>query len=144
MKAEFRSDLTSSKIVHQPNKLGININKGEPVHKIELINTDIFNVKNVNERQTLNTIIGEDVENTFWINSFHHQGIGYNPIGFPYKENNINILAVADTDNSKNNIKIIELMSGESWISCQWHPEWDYEVNSVSKQVVDTFKKMLK
>lgn len=140
LKADFCIDLMNANVVHQPAKSGVTINRGEPVHCIELM--DKFRIPTANERNVIYKVLGDENPKFAWVNSFHHQGIYFNP-GNAYKNKGIEILATANADTPKEKYKIIELMRGEKWISCQWHPEWDYEVNTVSKAVLDQFAEMM-
>jgi putative glutamine amidotransferase len=137
--SDFCLDLSNSNTVHQPTKNGISITQHEPTHSIELISNSIP-FGEPPERKVLKNVMVEDQKTTLWVNSFHHQGIYYNPKGFDYKGRGIEVVGVASAD--KNN-KIIEIMRGENWLSVQWHPEWDYQVNTPSWSIVDFFKRMI-
>lgn len=143
LKNSFCLDLGGSATIHQPIKAGISVNQLEPIHSIEIINSDIFSETKSSERDPLSRILAENSKNKFWVNSFHHQGFYYNPKGNCYKENDIEVIAIASAEKGNKNNKIIEMMRGESWISVQWHPEWDYEVNTPSKVVTNYFKRMV-
>ncbi len=143
MKADFCLDLTNSSVIHQPTKTSISVNKGEPVHSIELLDPKTFPVGEPQEREILRKVFAEDHQKTLWVNSFHHQGIYYNPQGFDYKGRGVEVLGIAPADHNNKQFKIIELMRGETWISCQWHPEWDYEENTPSRAVIDAFRRMI-
>lgn len=144
MKADFCMDLSESITVHQPTKSSISINKGEPVHSVELIDQNSFTIDDPVERSVIKEVMGEKTGKTIWTNSFHHQGIYYNPQGGAYyKQLGVKVLGIASADTNKGKFKIIELMRGDNWISAQWHPEWDYEFNTPSKTVLDIFKRML-
>lgn len=143
MKADFCMDLSDSLTVHQPTKAGININKGEPVHSVEII-TDNFTPGYPKERNILKDVMLDKFTKLIWTNSFHHQGIYYNPQGDSYyKSLGVNVIGISSADTAKNKFKIIEAMRGDTWISVQWHPEWDYEINTPSKTVLEIFKGML-
>jgi putative glutamine amidotransferase len=142
LKADFCLDLTNCSVVHQPNKSNVSINKGEPVHSVELLDPKAFPIEEPLEREVLKRVMVEE-QKKLWVNSFHHQGIYYNPQGADYKGRGIEVLGVACADHNNKQYKVIELMRGDSWISCQWHPEWDYEVNSPSRAVIETFRGML-
>lgn len=143
LKADFCLDLSCSMTVHQPTKAGININPLEPIHLVEILNPDVFPKETPPEREPLRKILAEDLKNKFWVNSFHHQGFYYNTDGTSYKDCGIEVLGIASAEQGNRNHKVIELMRGDNWISVQWHPEWDYEVNTPSRLVVDYFKKIL-
>jgi len=143
VKADFCLDLSSSHTVHQPTKSNVSISKGEPVHYVELLDPKAFPVDAPQEREILKRIMEEDQQKRLWVNSFHHQGIYYNPQGFDYMGRGIEVLGISPADQNNKQFKIIELMRGETWISAQWHPEWDYESNTPSRAVIDYFKRMV-
>lgn len=144
---DFCLDLSDSITCHQPGKSGIHVNPIEPIHQIEIIDSKNFPLKDYKERSLLKKIMAEDQTNKLWVNSFHHQGIYYNPTRFTYKDNGIEVLGIASALSLKDKVtdkhKLIEMMRGENWISVQWHPEWDYEVNTASKMVIDYFKNLM-
>ncbi len=143
--ADFCMDLCNVNTIHQPTKSGITAMKGDVMHFLELTDPKAFQIPEPPEREILRDVMGEEQGKFYWVNSFHHQGILFNK-SFPYKENGVQVLglAAAETNKDKDNVKIVELMRGKKWISCQWHPEWDYDVNTPSKAVVDAFNNMLK
>jgi gamma-glutamyl-gamma-aminobutyrate hydrolase PuuD len=88
-------------------------------------------------------ILGEDHKKRIWVNSFHHQGVIYNPgkDGKAYTEKGITVIGTSAADWDKPQ-KIIELMRGDNWVSVQWHPEYDYEINTPSQTVLNMFKNL--
>lgn len=143
LKSSFCLDLTNSITVHQiAGKTGISLSKNEPAHCINLLNN--FHISSCPERRVIKEIMEEKQHDKVWVNSFHHQGLIYDDKKMSYNELGIEILGVASAEVNKNQYKIIEMMRGKNWISCQFHPEYDYDVNSVSEEVIYLFKEMLK
>lgn len=79
--------------------------------------------------------------NEIWVNSFHHQGI----LHVPNENYGVRILGTAKIDISYGKSSwesIVEVMDCEKdkWMSVQWHPEHDYEVNPYSACILNKFK----
>ena len=142
--SEFVMDLNDCTTVHQPSTKNITPSEFDIIHAVDILDCDKFTIESPKERKTSIDILGENEKKKIWVNSFHHQGILYHPgkDGKNYIEKGINVLGVAAADWDKPQ-KIIELMCGEKWISVQWHPEYDYEVNTPSQTVLNLFKTML-
>jgi gamma-glutamyl-gamma-aminobutyrate hydrolase PuuD len=86
---------------------------------------------------------------TAFVNSFHHQGVRFHqkdPDRF-YRNKKMQVLAISPTGMQNECTTIVEAMQGiESdnfWISCQWHPEYDHDVNPVSAKLVDMYEQIL-
>lgn len=142
---EFAMDLNGCNTVHQPSARGITTSEADVVHAVDIINPDAFPMEKATERLVAINILGEEEKKRIWVNSFHHQGVLYHPgkDGNHYNEKNITVIgtSVADWDKKQ---KLIELMRSDSWISVQWHPEYDYECNTPSKTVLNMFKNLFK
>jgi putative glutamine amidotransferase len=137
----FIMDLSSSPICHQPLKHGISTDPSEPMHSIKIIQPQIFYgeykmPQEVVERRVLKQMLGEKNTDRIWVNSFHHQGLAY------AKTNNVEVIGTArvELDGCK---EIVELMQGETWLSCQWHPEYDWKENTASRVVLERFKTLV-
>lgn len=153
----FIMDLSNSSVCHQPQRSNISTGKNEPIHHIEFIDEsahdlfyNLYKMPEVApERQVLNDILHEKNKNKMklWVNSFHHQGVAFNPkrqSSNDYANNGIIVLAKAAID--LNHCKeIVELMQGKDnrWLSCQWHPEYDFRENTVSRVVLERFKALV-
>lgn len=72
---------------------------------------------------------------TIYVNSFHHQGILFD-------KNKIKPLDAVGTAYVDTKTWIVELMVNkkERWMSCQWHPEWDWTVQDSSRNFLKLFK----
>lgn len=143
---EFVVDLTSTTTVHQPNSKNITPTEYDVMHYVEIINPEYFPIEKSEERQFISDILGDDDKKRIWVNSFHHQGIIY--LGSKqeqhYSERGIVVVGIAAAEFEKKR-NLIELMvdKNKNWISTQWHPEYDYEVNTPSKTVLNIFHHML-
>ncbi len=142
----FVMDITSSAICHQPNKQQIQHTTKEPMHAVRIINPEIvygtFNMpKEAPERKVIRDSMPAKQANRIWVNSFHHQAVAYNPKR-KYTDDGIDVLGLSrvDLDCCK---EIIELMQGKRWISCQWHPEYDWKDNTSSRVILERFKTLL-
>lgn len=140
---EFVMDLNGCSTIHQPGAKGITTSEADVMHGVDLINPDLFPMGEVEERAMAIQILGEDGKK-IWVNSFHHQGVLYHPgkDGKHYSEKGISVLGTSAADWDKKQ-KLVELMMGDKWISVQWHPEYDYEVNTPSRTVLTMFKNLL-
>lgn len=145
-------DLTSSPICHNPNSQKISLDVGEPLHAVEIYDAmreevkELFPMGEVEERATINRIMGWDKNEKMFVNSFHHQGVWYG--GTPKDTQRsvpegVKVYGYARVNLSKEVKNIVELMGGENWVSCQWHPESDWKINSASRAVLHRFKTLL-
>jgi gamma-glutamyl-gamma-aminobutyrate hydrolase PuuD len=142
------TDLTGGAVCHQPSGQ-IDVKVWEPTHSVTLVNPEDFmanfDYAQSAERALINAHMKITPNETLWVNSFHHQGLMY--YGTKSK---------SDYDGSKG-VKVygfsfvghqdckfvIELMTGDKWISTQWHPEYDWRTNDASMTVLKKFKTML-
>jgi hypothetical protein len=145
---DFIMDLYG-RVVHQPQKLQIQVNKMEPAHKIDLIAPDVFNVERPKEREVLQRILNDGEGNNphAWVNSWHHQGVKYlKKKREEYAKQHIRVLATAPSG-MEDHSHIIEMMMGvgpESfWVTTQWHPEVDWDENTASRQVIEMFANLV-
>ena len=140
------TDLSHGAVCHQPGNQ-IDLKDWEPTHSIDLVNPEefaaFFNYKGTPERKLINSRMSYNAMNNLWVNSFHHQGLHYtgskkNPD--PIADVKVHGISYVGLQECK---YIIELMSGDGWLSCQWHPEHDWKVNTASQTVLAKFKSML-
>lgn len=144
----FMMDISDSDVCHQPQRQGVTVTPKEPVHYVRIINPELFYgvygmPKEPPERKVLRDVLRQkNVDNRIWVNSFHHQAVVYNPKRKYLEENGVDVIGLGRVD--LNDCKeIIELMQGKNWISCQWHPEYDWKENTASRVVLSRFKKLL-
>lgn len=140
LKKYFQMDISGGHVVHSPSKGGVQEDKHNPLHKIRLINTEHFAFE-IPQRKKIGRIVIE--ENALWINSYHHQAILFDSIA---EYNGIYILGTSPLMyGKKEQTNIIELMRGATkpWISTQWHPELDADINPLSRAVFDNFTALL-
>lgn len=123
-KFDFILDLSTYKIAHSPKKAGITLEQDEPCHIITLINDSFLGDK-------------KDIR---WVNSFHHQGFKIKNSFEKFADEDLAVLAVAGGE--PNGLGVIEAAESinNKWISVQWHPEYDWETNSVSRDCFERFK----
>lgn len=79
--------------------------------------------------------------NDLWVNSFHHQGLLYQA----HHDTDNTVIGTSFVCRGGHNQRdkyIIELMENpqDNWISCQWHPEYDYREQESSMQILKHFK----
>lgn len=136
-------DIASSLVCHSPQRQSVQLNPKEPAHTVDIVDTEYFygnyNITpQVKERKVVSAIMADNRADRLWVNSFHHQGLAVVKRDYP----GVKILGTArvDMDSCK---KIVELMEGDRWVSCQWHPEYDWRDNSASRAVLLKFKSFL-
>lgn len=151
LKDDFVMDLDGS-VSHQPSRSNITLTQREPNHQVFFIDPQSFPPPKAKEREVFKKVLKEP-EDVGYVNSFHHQGLEFFvtakksliPDG-RYANRNIKVFATAATGDS-DHPQIIEGMMGTGpeahWITVQWHPEYDYEENSISAEVVNRFHAML-
>lgn len=132
-------DLSDSEVMHTPTKHGVSLHKNEPCHHVSIIEDkrEIF----------CRTIKADDKKakkrrsDKIYVNSYHHQGVVHRP---DMMFNDMEVYGIVSSK-IKDFPTIVELMGGEKWISCQWHPEidWDEDEEHPSYKVVSIFKGML-
>lgn len=142
-------DLSSSMVCHQPQRQNISLEKHEPMHSVQLLRDtkdDYFNKfiggKDPEERKWLGRIMGHNQNIRLWVNSFHHQGLAHKKV-IPSGAEDIVIYGTARVDLNKDDKEIIELFGNDHMVSCQWHPEFDWKVNSHSRATLSRFKTLL-
>ncbi len=95
-----------------------------PIHKIRVLeHRTLFGRK-------------DGFSDTMWVNSFHHQGLLY--CTNAQKDNDV--IAVAHMSKDKNIVELMECPS-ERWMSCQFHPEYDFSQQESSRQFLEHFKR---
>lgn len=121
----FLNNINQSKICHNPVSKKIDVGE-TPVHFLYI--HDDFK---------------KEFFNKSFINSFHHQAVGFIKTFDYLKDFGINVMGTSPLDYEGNSI--IELMKStdDSWISCQWHPENDYESNEASGKLIKYFKRLI-
>lgn len=102
-----------SRVCHNPSAAGISLSDREPAHRVDFVQD-----------------VGWSDQPHWFVNSFHHQGL---------KEGagTGDLVVLAKTG------PVIELMVGNGVIGCQWHPEYDWQVNQGSRTVLEQFLKMV-
>lgn len=126
----FIPHIGGSEVCHSPTPQGIELD-GLPCHYVWVDDS-------------------EDQKSFFkkeFVNSFHHQAISLRKT-FNYAANGVKVIGYAYTrypDAQQEARKIVELMSGTKnrWISCQWHPEANYDDNKASQVVLTKFAEMI-
>ena len=143
-------ELAGSSICHQPDLQQITLQQNEPMHSVSLVDSDeYFNVfprHAPDERIGSNGILRRDQSTKLWTNSFHHQGLAYPAATeqWPTAAEAVKVYGTARVDLASIQVdEIIELMGGEHWVACQWHPECDWRQNTASRAVLDRFKTLL-
>lgn len=145
---EFVMDLGFGDVVHQPARYDITLAREEPCHAVKFRQPGFIAAQDAKERELIRDVLKEDLGTLGFVNSFHHQGVRFlAKCEKMYAERNILVLATAPTGAGTNAAvrDIIELMVGvgEPWVSVQWHPEYDYDVNTPSMKVVTLFRHLL-
>lgn len=144
-------DLGSSSVCHQGDPQRITLDKSEPMHGVSLVDPDeyfsVFPEFDRGEYIGPSRIAGPDLNVKLWTNSFHHQGLAYPPAKaqWPAAAETIKVYGTARVDMSASQVdEIIELMGGDDWVACQWHPECDWRQNTASRAVLERFKTLLR
>jgi len=143
-------DLSGSSVCHQGDVQRIALQTSEPMHSVSLVNPyEYFNVfpgRDPGEWISLNRVMGHEQNTKLWTNSFHHQGLAY-PAGkqpWPAAAEAVKVYGTARVDLPAFKAdEIIELMGGDHWVACQWHPECDWRQNTASRAVLKRFKMLL-
>ena len=134
---KFIPDISNGPVCHQPKSQNISAGKDEPMHWVWLTNEAGKEYEVLDDTSDL--FFGSRRDNRYlWVNSFHHQAIQYEK-----KPQHVKILGISP--GVEKDQKIAELMAGVEyrWLSCQWHPEYDWDVNPASKMVLTKFKEMM-
>jgi gamma-glutamyl-gamma-aminobutyrate hydrolase PuuD len=146
----FIMDISNSMVCHQPHKQNIQHNPKEPMHTVKIRDeaVDLFYgtygmPQDPPERKIVKDILYQKPRNRIWVNSFHHQAVAYSTKR-NYVDDNVDVIGLSRVDLECCK-EIIELMQGRNarWLSCQWHPEYDWKENTASRVVLSRFKKML-
>jgi gamma-glutamyl-gamma-aminobutyrate hydrolase PuuD len=144
------ADLAGSSVCHQAALQQITLQQNEPMHGVSLIDPeeyfDVFSHGDADERIGFNGIPRDDQSKTLWTNSFHHQGLAYPAAReqWPAAAESVTVYGVARVDLSALDVdEIIELMGGDHWVACQWHPECDWRQNTASRAVLERFTALL-
>jgi putative glutamine amidotransferase len=141
---ELFADITHGRVAHTPHRHEIVLKNYEPAHRVKLFGKtkELFNKDVPEERRAFVRENNPHSDEIIWVNSYHHQALKYYGKGNDrkWKEEDLYVHGVAETG-IKECGEIIELMSGASkpWLSCQWHPELDYESNTPSRKVLERF-----
>lgn len=145
----FVMDISNSEICHQGQSQKIVSNPKEPMHSVRIREANMFFGENsvykmpdlIPERQIFRKVLKEPKKDRIWVNSFHHQAVAFMP-KHDYAADNINVIGVnkIDLEHCK---EIVELMDGPGWLSCQWHPEYDWKENTASRVVLNRYKFLL-
>lgn len=145
-------DISDGLTCHNPAKSGISINKFDPTHWMLLLDPEGFykkydGVGDVPERKIIRDTIErkkhKELEERVWVNSFHHQALVYDPGKAKQVADEGTIVKGISRVGLKLCEENIEFMEGENWLSVQFHPEYDWKENSISKGVLLRFKKMV-
>jgi putative glutamine amidotransferase len=143
-------DLTGSSVCHQPAHQQITLQEHEPLHSVLLVDPEqysrVFPSCDPDEQTGANGLRCRTQKTKLWTNSFHHQGLA-NPAArqqWPAAAEAVKVYGTARVDLSASKVdEIIELMGGDHWVACQWHPESDWRQNSASRAVLERFKTLL-
>lgn len=93
----------------------------EPIHIVEvLVGRKLF---------------GKDDLEDMWVNSFHHQGLLY----CEEAEKDPDVIGTSVVTDKKNIVELIDCPA-QQWMSCQWHPEYDYREQDSSMRLLTYFK----
>jgi len=121
--ATINMDISGFGICHNPLNQEIDMD-GEPVHFVEC------------DTRHHTTFFEKEL-----VNSFHHQAVVYNPPDTGYEViGKSKLVQFPETCDDY----IVELASGSNFLSCQWHPECDWETNKASGIVLEKFKQQIK
>lgn len=138
-------DLTDSPIVHSPKLEEVSASKNEPMHTVSVM-PSYKRPLVVKEREVIHRMLkfAENFHNDgnkILVNSFHHQGLLFNPDKIPVLQEmyELEVLGIAQWKDNKDIIEIMKC-AGQNWMSCQWHPEYDWRENSYSHDFLTKFK----
>ncbi|MGO9111030.1 MAG: gamma-glutamyl-gamma-aminobutyrate hydrolase family protein [Thermoguttaceae bacterium] len=143
-------DLASSSVCHQPAHQQITLQQNEPMHSVLLVDPDeyskVFSNCDPDEQNSSNGLRCHNRNAKLWTNSFHHQGLAHPAAKeqWPTAAKAVKVYGTARVDLSAIDVdEIIELMGGDHWVACQWHPECDWRQNTASRAVLERFKTLL-
>jgi putative glutamine amidotransferase len=149
---KFISDISDSKICHNPKNSNISVTTKDPLHSVKLIDPEYYYSvykapEELEEFKYSKHFKERSKRDLIWVNSFHHQAIAYcNNNPEIYAERNIRVIGTcgANSELSEGKLEIIEAMEGKNWLSVQWHPEFDWKDNTASRVVLNRFSSMIK
>ncbi len=136
----FVPDLSESHTCHQPSAQKVSHEKDEPMHWVRLTTKGYPSFKALPSKEEVFCSKQARDPHYLWVNSFHHQALLAEQA-----EKRVKILGVAIGHGGEQ--KIVELMSSSDksrWLSCQWHPEYDWDNNVASQMILSTFLRMVK
>ena len=149
-------DLSDGVLCHQPAAQKISHNREEPMHWVCLLDEAHATFEACEEGSQILPGSISAHSRYLWVNSFHHQGLWYlteaeekkrqKEVGADYKpakwRRKVEVLGYAAGVKKR---RIIELMRGKTndWLSCQWHPEYDWEQNAASKMILTRFGELI-
>ena len=120
------------------------------MHGVSLVDPDeyfkAFAIRDPDKRGGFEEIACHDQNTKLWTNSFHHQGLAYPAAKerWPAAAAAVKVYGTARVDLAGTDVdEIIELMGGDHWVACQWHPECDWRQNTASRAVLERFKTLL-
>lgn len=131
---DFVEDLTYGTVCHSPFRQQLKLSKNEPTHAISILDKNSPLCVEHKPGEAFDRAL-DDKKLTF-VNSFHHQAIVYND-----KSKKMTDVKVLATARSTKDLAIVEAMCGKGWLSCQWHPEYDWDVNDTSEAILQMFAK---
>lgn len=143
-------DISSSYISHAPRSHNIALKQSEAAHTVSLVGSRAKEFILTQEEWGKRAFVQRTVknatkwdENRYWVNSFHHQALNFTNNPPP----DIEVIGKSVIALSEDKEHIIELMASAEnqnrWLSCQWHPEYDWETNPCSKKVLTKFSEIL-
>lgn len=157
---DFISDLTGE-VTHNPGRHNVAINREEPCHSIYIIDSWFANhaaavtkacssIPPVTKR-LMSSKVERNTQGVIgigWVNSYHHQGVRWSQNSQKtFASMGARCGAYSETGASHNNgiRQVVELMYGinSPWISTQWHPEIDHDMNIWSMTCTMLFKHMI-
>lgn len=144
---KLMADISSSSVCHSPQRQQIQHVPIEPMHKVKLVEPlefrRVYQMPAIPPEHAAIRKVMRQKSDELWVNSFHHQGVKLDE-KVKYAEHGIKVVATGRID-YQHTKEIIEMMEGTTapWISVQFHPEYDYTVNSASYCVLDRFARMI-
>lgn len=122
----FSPNINGSRVCHNPTSRKIDVGD-HPVHFVHTYPK-----------------FKEEFFGSEMVNSFHHQAVLLEE-GFDYEKQGVEVIGAASLNYGEDAEQNVELMRGigQPFLSCQWHPENDYENNKASGKVISVFEKMI-
>ena len=135
----FIPDLTGSTICHQPTAQKISHEQEEPMHWVRLLRQAVPDFSCNPDPEEIFAHPQASDEHHLWVNSFHHQGLMW-----VEDERRVDVLGYCLAHGKEQkNIELMRSSDEARWLSCQWHPEYDWEQNPASRMVLSQFKKLI-